>query len=608
MKRAWLSGRLGRALSGVIGAVALVTGGCGRDAVPSRHVPAPRPPAGRPFVSAGATEQVDAIRYALDLRVDESHQGAEAYVATVTAELVATAPLAELALDFEGNTVDAVEIDGAQARGERRGGVLVIALPHPVEPGTSVSARVSYHGAFLRGDGVNGSDLHVANGLFVFSARGSRRKIYSSFSWPWGTRRWMPVRDHPRDGAEIAMRLTFPERYEVLANGRRENVTRNADATKTWEYVADHPMPTYDFHIAAYEDWVSWDTTSARANVPMTFYVYPTNRDAGTTLFADIPAAADFFSTFVGSYRWGPLRFHEAPNFSFGQENVSVIAIDEGFFSDAQRTRRLCVHELAHQWAGNLVRVATWNDLWLSEGMSEYLTQRFTESQGSSEATRTSWRELLRLGLEAEREVDGTDRAVRPAGADASPAVLLDGITYRKGAWVLRMLERRVGRERFSAFLRTWFERHAFEAVTTAQFESELEASVGENLAQFFGEWVTGPYHPELAVRWRYDARSRSVEVRIEQRQSIGPSEGFTLPTPLELELSAGAERARAAVDVRGRVTEARVPVAFVPRALTVDPDETLYFAQLCGPRRSCRDGYRCRDRRGASAPVCLPQ
>lgn len=589
-------------------ACAVASCGGGRDVVPTPVV-RPPPPVRRPFSSAGATPLVDALRYTLELRADESRAGAEAYVASVTAELVATAPLSEVALDFEGNTVDAVEIDGTPARWERRGGVLAIALPHPVEPGANISARVAYHAVFARGDGLNASDLHVANGLFVFSPRGSRRKIYSSFSWPWGTRRWMPVRDHPRDGAEIAMRLTFPGHYRVLANGREGAVTDNADGTKTWQFVADQQMPTYDFHFAAYDDWVSWDVASPGAGVTATFYAYPSHREAGTTLFGDIPAAIDFFSTFVGPYRWGPLRFHEAPNFNFGQENATVIAIDESFFADAVRTRRLCVHELAHQWAGNLVRVATWNDLWLSEGLSEYLTQRFIEATGSPEYVRSSWREELRLALDAERAVSGAQRTVRPAGDDASPADLLDGITYRKGAWVLRMLERRVGRDRFSAFLRAWFERHAFEAATTAEFRSELEASVGEDLGRFFEQWVYGAYHPELSVTWRYDARARLADVRVEQRQAPGPAGGFALAQPLELELSgAGHERVRVAIEVQGRVTQARVPVGFAPRAVTVDPDETLYVAQLCGPGRACRSGYRCRDVRGAAAPVCFPR
>ena len=572
--------------------------------VPRDVVRPPRPP----FSSAGASPQVDAIRYALDLRADESHAGAETYTAVVTAELVATTPLSELTLDFEGNTIDAVELDASPARWERRGNVLAIALPHEAAPGTALSARISYHGAFTQGAGLRGSDLAVANGMFAFAARGPRGRIYSGFSWPWGTRRWMPVRDHPSDGAEIAMRLTFPASYEVLANGERGVVTTNADGTKTWQHALAHPIPTYDFHFAAYDRWVSWEETAPRTRVAARFYVYPAHRQAGATMFRDIPAAVDFFSELVGPYRWGPLRFHEAPNFGFGQENVNAIAIEEGFFSDPERSVRLCVHELAHQWSGNLLRVATWNDLWLDEGMSEYLTQRFIEAHDSPERARAAWRDLLRLGLDAERAVAGAHRAVRPAGENASPADLLDGITYRKGAWVLRMLERRVGRDRFTAFLHGWFERHAFEAISTEQFRTELEAATGEDLGALFGEWVSGPYHPELAVDWRYDPASRAVNVRVEQRQTLGPADGFTLPTPLELELSSGAERARATMVVRGRVSEARVPIAFVPRVLSVDPDETLYLQLLCGPRRSCRTGYRCRDGHGASAPVCLPR
>ena len=188
---------------------------------------------------------------------------------------------------------------------------------------------------------------------------------------------------------------------------------------------------------------------------------------------------------------------------------------------------------------------------------------------------------------------------VRPADPERDVLGFFDDVVYEKGAFVLRMLEQRLGREKLTGFLKGWFDRHAFGKASTADLARELSDAAGADLAPFFAQWVHGEYHPELRVTVaRADAAN--VDVTVEQVQSKGPTGGFTMP--LEIELGRTSEAKRVTVDVTKRKVTQRFPVAFDATRITVDPDEKGYLTVTCDTGSRCRDGYRC------AGSVCLPQ
>jgi len=146
----------------------------------------------------------------------------------------------------------------------------------------------------------------------------------------------------------------------------------------------------------------------------------------------------------------------------------TVIAGDKSLVS-------LVAHELAHSWSGNLVTNATWRDFWLNEGFTVYFENRIMErvfgleraamemqlSRASVEremATQEPWMQVLHIDLSGRHPDDGFSE-----------------VPYTKGALFLQALEAVVGRARFDAFLRRWFDEHAFQSVTTADFRAFLE-------------------------------------------------------------------------------------------------------------------------------------
>ena len=300
---------------------------------------------------------VDSMGYEIDLRVNDV-PGRETFAADVKGSYVATRDLAELSLDFEGNEIDDVLIGGRTATYRREGAKLIIKLPQPVASGHAFTSRVRYRGTVVQADGANPNDFAAFGGLNVRQHNAEQKRIYSSLSWPSKARRWLPLRDHPSDGAMLAMNLTFPKSFTVLSNGKQVARSENTDGTSTWRYEALTPMPAYDFHVVAYEGWKVDDTRSA-SGIPITTYTYANAERSQPAVYGDLAKALDFYESKFGKYRWGSVSFIEEPIFGGGMEHASVVSMDETLFPAPTEARKTAFHELAPHWSGNLVRIRT---------------------------------------------------------------------------------------------------------------------------------------------------------------------------------------------------------------------------------------------------------
>lgn len=535
---------------------------------------------------------VDAIGYSVDLRVDDTKRH-EAFRADVSGTYVATRDLTELSLDLEGNEIESVKVGTRSASYRRDGAKLIITLPSPVPSGKTFTTRIRYHGDVRQADGADPNDFEAFGGLMIRQRNADGRRIYASLGWPSKSRRWLPLRDHPADGAMFAITATFPKAFTVVANGRRVAQTDNADGTRTWRYEALNPMPTYDFHVTAYDGWTIGEARS-QSGVPIASYTYASAASSADAVYGDLPAALDYYEANFGKYRWGTASFLEEPIFGGGMENASVVSMDETLFPDPAGARDIAFHELAHHWSGNLVRIRTWNDFWLSEGFTEYEKARFLAAHDGPEAKKEVLREYLTLALKAEAS---NPHPIRPPDPEVNVLSIFDDISYEKGALVLRQLERIVGEDVLTAFLKGWFERHAFGAVTTADFEKELSAEAGKDLSKVFAGFVYGAGHPVVKVTYA-PAGEDDVDITVQQLQ---PGDAFTFPLDLDFRTAAGRERV--AIDVQDKTATKRVHLSSATSGVVVDPDEYLLGTVACDSTSPCKDGFKC-----TREKVCVPR
>ncbi len=151
----------------------------------------------------------------------------------------------------------------------------------------------------------------------------------------------------------------------------------------------------------------------------------------------------------------------------------------------------LIAHELAHQWFGDSVGLARWQDMWLNEGFATWAEWRWKQEAGGSSTARVL-RQLLRTPASANAFWDP------PPAAIPTPAKLFAESVYVRGAMALEALRQQIGERAFLATLRTWAAQHRYSSASIAEFIALAEAQSGQELDAFFDVWLVQPGKPAV--------------------------------------------------------------------------------------------------------------
>src|SRR5581483_7120504 len=228
--------------------------------------------------------------------------------------------------------------------------------------------------------------------------------------------------------------------------------------------------------------------------------------DAAAREFADTEAMIRAVEQMYGPYRWGRYDLLVLPpSFPFGgMENPCLTFATPTILAGDKSLVSLVAHELAHSWSGNLVTNATWSDFWLNEGFTVYLERRILDKVYGPQ------REEMEAVLgrrELDREMAGLQESDRVLHIGLQGRDPDDGCTlvpYEKGALLLRTIEREVGRARFDAFLRSYFDHFAFQSITTDDFLAYLRRELPTSVP--LDEWIYRPGIPGGAADPHSDA------------------------------------------------------------------------------------------------------
>lgn len=312
-------------------------------------------------------------------------------------------------------------------------------------------------------------------------------------------RSWVPIQDSP------AVRFTYDAVVRVpdgfLALMSAEQVEPTA-ASPEGEYRFTMPQPIPSYLLALAVGRLEFRSLGERTGV----YAEPSVVERAAWELADTEAMMQAAEDLYGPYRWGRYDLLVLPpSFPFGgMENPRITFATPTILAGDRSLVALVAHELAHSWSGNLVTNATWDDFWLNEGFTVYFEIRILEQLYGEEHAAMVWR-LSRQDLEVElTQVPPADTALRLDLSGRDPDDGVSPIAYDKGALFLRLLEEAAGRERFDAFLRSYFDTFAFRSMTTDGFlevlERELLAPAGLSAEELqVAAWVDGPGVPDNA-------------------------------------------------------------------------------------------------------------
>ena len=281
---------------------------------------------------------------------------------------------------------------------------------------------------------------------------------------------------------------------------------------RAFEFALEQPVPPYLIAIAIGD--IAFTPVGPRSGV----YAEPSVVERAASEFADVEKMIEAAEALGGPYRWG--RYDVLvlpPSFPFGgMENPRVTFATPTILAGDRSLTSLIAHELAHSWSGNLVTNATWRDFWLNEGFTTYFENRIMEQLYGVPRARmleVLGRRELASELATLKDKPG-DQILHIDLTGRNPDDGVTSIAYDKGAAFVRMIEAAVGRPRFDAWLRGYFDRHAFTSLTTAEFLEDLRAHLIAGDAALerslqLDAWLEKPGLPDNATAPTSDAFER---------------------------------------------------------------------------------------------------
>jgi aminopeptidase N len=466
----------------------------------------------RDIHSFARPEEARVTHVALDLRADFAARTLSGR-STLTLERAAGADT--VFLDTRDLTVESVADSGGRplefSLGERDpilGTPLRVQLPEGVKE-IVVAYRTSPEAAALQW-------------LTPEQTAGKRHPYLYSQGQAILTRTWIPTQDSPGIRQTYSARIVVPKPLRAVMSA--EQLTPDGVEVpegRRFEFRLTQPVPPYLMALAVGD-------IAFRAEGPRTgVFTEPAALEDAAGEFVDLERMVTVAESLLGPYRWGRYDLLVLPpSFPFGgMENPRLTFATPTIIAGDRSLVSLVAHELAHSWSGNLVTNATWSDFWLNEGFTTYVESRIMEALYGTRIA-----EMLRV-LERRDLQNEITRLGGPTAADTILRVNLEGrnpddgmteIPYSKGAALLRLLEQTFGRDTFDAYLRSYFERHAFQSITTDTFLTDLRTHlIGDNkdadAKLRLDEWVNEPGLPVNAPV----PRSEALDVVEKQAQAF---------------------------------------------------------------------------------------
>ncbi|MBQ1027896.1 aminopeptidase N [Micromonospora sp. C95] len=451
----------------------------------------------------GASITVESYQVDLDLTGDGERFRSHVTVrfrATGTETFVEVKPAALLAVRLNDTDVDPATLD------DNRLPLTGLAARNTL----TVDAEMAYTNT---GEGMH-RFVDPADGetyLYVMSFLDDVQRVFAAF-------------DQPDLKAPVTLSVTAPEHWTVAANAE---LAANPEPGR-WEFAPTLPIATYFFTLIAGPWHVRRDTHDG---IPLGVYCRRSlaehlDADAAEILTVTKQCLDRFHQLFDERYPFGKYDQAFVPEFNAGaMENPGLVTFRDDYVfrsavTDSQRELRATTiaHEMAHMWFGDLVTMRWWDDLWLNESFAEYLGTRVTAEATRFDRAWTTFALRRKAWGYAADQRPSTHPVAPEQVTDAAEGLLnFDGISYAKGASVLRQLVAWLGDEAFLAGLNDHFARHRFGNATLADLLESLAASSGRELTDWAASWLRTAQVNTLRAEVTVDAEGRYDEVVIAQ-------------------------------------------------------------------------------------------
>lgn len=444
----------------------------------------------------------------------------------------------------------------------------------------------------------------VAQGKYTNTGEGLHRFVdpvdgevylYTQFEVP-DSRRMFAVFEQPDLKATFAFNITAPSYWKVVSNSRTPEPHELREGVSVWNF---EPTPRISSYITAlvagpYVEVNDQLTSSSGKVIPLGVFCRKSlfeYMDA-EYIFAKTKQGFEFFESQFGV----PYPFEKydqlfVPEFNAGaMENAGAVTFTETYVfrskvTDATKERRVVtiLHELAHMWFGDLVTMRWWNDLWLNESFAEYASTLATREATEWHGAWATFASLEKSWAYRQDQLPSTHPIVAEINDLEDVQVNFDGITYAKGASVLKQLVAWVGQESFMKGVSSYFKKHAYKNTELKDLLKELEAESGRDLSEWSKLWLetagVNLLRPEISVKDGFIDSFKIMQSAIDKYPYLRP---HRLAVGFYNEVAGKLVRTeRVELDVQGAETLVPELVGKRVPALVLLNDDDLSYAKI---------------------------
>lgn len=458
---------------------------------------------------------------------DFEHEARATARCTLTMTPIGT-PRNTIRLDATAYTIHSVTLDARPLRYDYDGEELLVTLPRAIPLGDSVTIVIDYELA---------PENMVPNGKALSWSPPTRRPsdpseevpMLHSQGQPDDASGWFPCYDHPLERLSTELIVTAHDGYEVVSNGELLSREVQPDGRVRWHWDQKLPHAPYlvSLVIGKFDVVDVGGPDTARPGLTMPIYGPVGLGERMRDVFANTPdMVAHFEKLFDEPYPWAKYSQAIVRDFAAGaMENTSATTFFP-FASAAQpgSIDNIIVHELVHQWFGDLVTNENWTHLWIQEGWATFGEALWEEEVAHRETTDAGGTEDEAAAAARRayiRHMRGNFRSSAMGGTRTSapndPALasnlwntpdlnfMKPNNPYARGACILHMLRERLGDEVFWRGMRLYLDRYKFSAVESDDLRDILEEVSGESLERFFDQWVyrAGAPKADVELDWQ---------------------------------------------------------------------------------------------------------
>jgi aminopeptidase N len=362
-------------------------------------------------------------------------------VATLT--LTTATPQTRLLIDLDKNfPVSAISVDGrALPAGSWKNpeGRLEIRLARPLRAGATAVVRIAYAGT-----------PHVAirapwdDGIVWGKTREGKAWV-STTAQGYGCDLFWPCLDFPQgEPAKVDLHITVPAGLSAPSNGVLVRKEQLSDGRSVWHWRSDSVNPyLVSLNVAPYKEISATYTSRFGNSFPMTYWYLPGRERQAEGLFAEFAPMVDFFEALVGPYPWAHEKMGVVETPYLGMEHQTINAYGNNYAKDATGFDWLLQHEFAHEWFGNQMTAARWDDFWLHEGYGQYMQPLYGRWREGEARYAIMMEEFRNQIMNRQPLVSGRNPTSEEVYQDANGGP--GGDIYMKGAWVLHTLRNTIG-------------------------------------------------------------------------------------------------------------------------------------------------------------------